>query len=87
MLKGGEKVMPQRIYVDGLDLPNLRSGALNEIRSGAAELSTTALRVPSPLQDDLGARTAIMESVYQALKSQQGFDPTVAGSASFKLRW
>jgi hypothetical protein len=75
------------IFRTGFDVPQLRDGVLRELRPGAAEVSQTALRVPSGLRDDNAARRSIMEAVFESLKSQPGFDGTVAGSASFKLRW
>ena len=72
----------------GEDLPKLRDGSLDELRNGAAESSETFLRargIPSA-SGDIG-RLKLLEAAYESLKSTPGFDPNVAGSASFKLKW
>jgi hypothetical protein len=72
----------------GKDIANLRVGDLSALRPGAAEAAQIALRAPT-LADRDGdlARLKIMEGAFGALKGTPGFDPKVAGSASFKLKW
>jgi len=73
----------------GSNLTGLRGGALRDLRPGAAELSDVAIRTTATLTDPQAekVRLEVMEKAWEAIKGSPGFDPTVAGSASFKLKW